>query len=144
MADDMTEPCNCLALRRAARRVTQAYDAALAGAGVNATQFPVLAALHLAGPTAVGVLARRLGMDRATLGHNLRPMLAREWVRMDVGTDRRQRDVRLTTRGHEVLHQALPLWRGVQHRFETAFGAQDARSLRDTLARVEAVEFATA
>ena len=37
-------PCTCAALRRAARRVTRAYDRALRPAGLRLTQYSVLAA----------------------------------------------------------------------------------------------------
>ena len=34
--------CNCTAMRKASRRVSQMYDAALAPAGLKATQFAIL------------------------------------------------------------------------------------------------------
>ena len=54
--------------------------------------------------------AARLGMDRATLGHNVRPMLAQGWLVMAPGEDRRRRDIALSAEGREVLTGALPLW----------------------------------
>ena len=130
--------CNCLALRRAARRVTQAYDAALAPSGVNATQFPVLAMLDAVGTAPLGALAARLGMDRATLGHNVRPMLAQGWVSMAEGRDRRRRELRLAPAGVAALRVAMPLWAAAQEAFEARFGAAEAAALRGILARVEA------
>lgn len=130
----MTAPglsaCNCLALRQAARRVTQYYDAVLAPSGINATQFPVLAQLRFAGPAAIGELARALLMDRATLGHNIRPMLAQGWIVQQTGTDRRRRELALTEAGHRAVAAALPLWQAAQNGFEAAFGAQRAAGLR--------------
>jgi hypothetical protein len=61
LLDDVEpEPCNCLALRQATRRVTQLYDEALApmaprGLGVN--QYSILARLKRAGPSTI------LGID---------------------------------------------------------------------------------
>jgi hypothetical protein len=40
------ELCNCLALRQAARHVTQFYDQFLAAAGLRTTQFSILARLQ--------------------------------------------------------------------------------------------------
>lgn len=143
MAGDMMMACNCLALRRAARRVTQLYDTALAPSGVNATQFPVLALLQGLGSLPMGELARRLGMDRATLGHNLRPMLAQGWVSMTVGgTDKRRREVALAPAGIAALRGAMPLWREAQHRFETGFGSENALELRGALLRAAEVAIA--
>ncbi len=130
--------CNCLTLRRAARRVTQRYDAALAPSGVKATQFPLLARLG-GSPAGLGVLARELGMDRTTLGHNVRPMLAKGWVEMRPGTDRRVRLLALSAAGEAVLRAAMPLWGRAQADFEAAFGAERAAALRGELGAVARV-----
>src|ERR1700735_2165792 len=62
-------PCNCAAIRQAARRVTRLYDQALSPMGLRITQYPILSWLSAAGPMTVQVLAERLLLDRATLGH---------------------------------------------------------------------------
>ena len=46
-----TQECNCLALRQAARHVTQFYDQCLAPAGLRTTQLSILAKLKRLGPT---------------------------------------------------------------------------------------------
>ena len=122
--------CHCQTLRHAARRLTQFYDRMLAPAGVKATQLPVLAALMEFGSQPLGTLAGRLGLDRATLGHNVRPMVAQGWVEMAPGDDRRRRDVALTEAGRAVLRVALPLWREAQEGFAAAFGEERAAGLR--------------
>ncbi len=38
------------------------------------TQYPILSWLSTVGPMTMNVLAERMVMDRATLGHNLRPL----------------------------------------------------------------------
>ena len=52
------ELCNCLAMRQAARHVTQFYDAFLLAAGLRTTQFSILAKLRR-----VGEIARRVWRD---------------------------------------------------------------------------------
>ena len=44
-----SELCNCLALRQAARHVTQFYDQFLASAGLRTTQFSILANCNASG-----------------------------------------------------------------------------------------------
>jgi DNA-binding MarR family transcriptional regulator len=66
-----SEICNCLALRQATRHVTQFYDRFLASSGLRTTQFSILARLRLAGPLPINVLAKRMVMDRTTLGRNI-------------------------------------------------------------------------
>src|SRR3954452_16109389 len=93
--------CNCAALRQAARRVTRLYDQVLAPVGLRITQLPILAGLASVGPISMGALAESMVMDRATLGHNLRPLEAEGLVIMSVGADRRSRVVSLTAAGRQ-------------------------------------------
>ena len=69
-----SELCNCLALRQAARHVTQFYDQFLAPAGLRTTQFSILARLRHLGPMTISTLAADLVMDRTTLAPNLKPL----------------------------------------------------------------------
>src|SRR5271168_3047540 len=68
------EVCNCLALRQAARHVTQFYDQYLASSGLRTTQFSILANLQRLGPLSINALARELVMDRTTLGRTMLPL----------------------------------------------------------------------
>ena len=68
--------CNCLALRQAARHVTQFYDQCLAPAGLRSTQYSILSRLARSGPMTINLLAADLVMDRTTLGRNIRPWTA--------------------------------------------------------------------
>ena len=132
--------CNCLALRQAARRVTQFYDAALAPTGIRGTQLPILHHLAEHGPMTMKALAEAMVLDRATLGHNLRPLEIHGLVERTVGADRRARLVTLTRFGRERLDAARGLWLEAQRTFESAFGSADAAALRASLARVAALE----
>jgi hypothetical protein len=54
------EPCNCLALRQATRRVTQLFDEALAPTGLGVNQYSILARLKGDGPSTMdGAVSRR-------------------------------------------------------------------------------------
>ena len=64
---DQTE-CNCLALRQAARHVSQIYDGHLAAEGLKTTQYSILAKLNRLGPLSINELAKSMVMDRTTLG----------------------------------------------------------------------------
>jgi DNA-binding MarR family transcriptional regulator len=134
-------PCNCYALRQAARRVTQLYDQALAPLDLRATQYSLLAEIERLGPISLIPLAEAMVMDRATLGHNVRPLLARGYVNLSVGHDRRSREVSLTERGRKILHKARPLWQHAQAVFERDVGVEEAAQLRAQLDRVATREF---
>jgi DNA-binding MarR family transcriptional regulator len=137
----MNPLCNCLSLRQATRRVTQLYDRALAPVDLRATQYSLLSQIDALGPIALNPLAETLVMDRATLGHNIRPLEARGLLQVAVGEDRRSREISLTQAGHDLLLKARKLWRLAQQSFENEMGRDTATSLRGLLHRVAATEF---
>jgi DNA-binding MarR family transcriptional regulator len=137
----VTPGCNCLALRQATRRVTQLYDRALAPLDLRATQFSLLSRIAELGPIALNQLAEAMIMDRATLGHNVRPLEARALIRLAVGKDRRSHEVSVTAKGRELIGDARVLWQQAQRSFESELGRQEASALRAVLKRIAATEF---
>lgn len=137
----MNPLCNCLSLRQATRRVTQLYDQALAPVGLRATQFSLVLQTEALGPIALQPLAEVMVMDRATLGHNVRPLLGRGLVQLEVGRDRRSRELSITQAGRDLLVEARALWRQAQDAFETEMGRNTASALRGLLHRVASTEF---
>src|SRR5262252_2897704 len=131
--------CNCLALRQAARHVTQLYDSYLSSEGLRTTQYSILAKLNRLGPLSINELAKSMVMDRTTLGRAVRPLERDRLLTIGAGEDGRTRSLRLTTKGDARLKAAAPKWREAQKEFEAAFGARDAAGLRDVLQRVVSV-----
>src|SRR6516225_7986548 len=72
-----TEYCACSNLRRAARAVTQLFDAELKPTGIRSTQFVLLVAIAELAPISLGRLAQILVIDRTTLSRSLRLMNTR-------------------------------------------------------------------
>src|SRR5271167_3711164 len=142
MFDVEPEICNCAALRQAARRVTKLYDDALAPIGLGVNQFSILARLSLVGPSKIQDLARLLVMDRSTLGHLLRPLERRGFVRLEASEeDRRSRIIVLTPAGKTVVAKARPRWAAAQRRFESTFGKEAALELRMVLKEIATAEY---
>jgi DNA-binding MarR family transcriptional regulator len=130
-------PCNCLALRQAARRVTQFYDHFLTPSGLRTTQYSILARLQRKGAMTINALAAELVMDRTTLGRNILPLQRDGLIAVGPGkSDRRSKELRLTGSGAARFRAALKGWREAQARFETAFGAKRAKELRALLHEV--------
>ena len=137
--------CNCLALRQAARHVTQFYDQCLAPSGLRTTQLSILAKLKRLGPMTINALARELVMDRTTLGRTMLPLERDGLITVEDGTlDRRSKELKLTKAGAARLRAAANLWSEAQTRFETAFGAERASNLRNELRTVVASELGAA
>lgn len=125
-----TATCLCLASRRAARTITRRFDAALRPHGIRATQFTLLAALALRGPTPIGALAEFIGADRTTLTRNLAVAAEQSLVTIGPGEDARARIASITARGRETLRRALPAWRQTQSELTAAMGVTAAENLR--------------
>jgi len=137
--------CNCLAVRQAARRVTQFYDRFLAPAGLRTTQFSILARLGRKGPMPINALAADMVMDRTTLGRNILPLERDGLIGIKPGAaDRRSREIRLTKAGQKRLGAAFKGWTEAQARFESGFGSARASDLRALLRAVVAVDPARA
>ena len=132
--------CTCGSLRKASRRISQFYDAALAPVGIKSTQFSILSEVErgsVDGPLTMCELATAMVMDRSTLGHNLRPLERDDLLSLKLAlTDRRKRHVALTKKGRATLQRARRLWRHAEGRFETIFGKQHAANLRAVLLNI--------
>lgn len=131
------DACNCFAVRKAARRMTQIYDAKLAPSGVRVTQFMVLMALNNVGGLSVNRLAELMVMNRTTMGKNLRPLERDGLVDVRISKeDRRSRDILLTRKGRSLLDRAYPLWRSAHDSFEQEHGVKFAEQFRSILGEV--------
>jgi DNA-binding MarR family transcriptional regulator len=134
--------CICLAVRQAARHVTQFYDRLLAPSGLRTTQFSLRAKLRRQGPLAIQALAADMVMDRTTLGRNILPLERDGLIRIEPGaSDRRRKELHLTKRGEKRLDAAIHSWREAQDRFLFAFGPTRTGELRELLRELVGVDF---
>jgi DNA-binding MarR family transcriptional regulator len=127
------EVCTCLAVRQAARHITQFYDHFLAPLGLRTTQFSMLAKLRQVGPVTINELAAAMVMDRTTLSRNILPLERDGLVTITPGHDRRSKEVTLTDEGITTLREGGRAWRTAQERFAAAFGEERAAGLRALL-----------
>jgi DNA-binding MarR family transcriptional regulator len=132
--------CNCLALRQAARHVTQFYNGFLAPSGLKTTQYSILARLKRKGTMTINALAAEMVMDRTTLGRNILPLERDGLIVIGLGkTDRRSKELRLTAAGAARLQKAYDAWCEAQQRFEGAFGIRRAKELRALMDDITAI-----
>lgn len=135
--------CSCAVLRKATRRITQLYDAALAPSGLRATQHAILAQIGRSAPASMGALAQSLVMDAGALAHTLKPLERDGYVTVEVDPrDRRNRRISLTAAGRAKLVQMEALWERAQAGFDHAFGTAASRALRQTLSLLTSETFA--
>ena len=136
--------CNCTALRKASRRISQLYDAALAPSGLKTTQRAILAQISRSEPTTVGALAEALVMDSGALAHTLKPLERDGFVDVTIDpADRRNRLISLTPTGRARLAETDALWAKAQRGFEVAFGRAESETLREALRFLVSDDFVT-
>ncbi|MDF0729971.1 MarR family winged helix-turn-helix transcriptional regulator [Pseudomonas entomophila] len=128
----LTSECICTHLRRAARGVSRHYDEALAGFGINVAQYSLLRHLQRLDQPTITRLAEAMGLDRSTLGRNLRVLEADGLVCLGEGSDQRNRVVRLTDAGAQCVAAAYPAWQLAQDQLVERLG----REQRDELVRL--------
>ncbi len=140
-----TQDCNCFAVRKAARHVTQFYDQHLAPIGLRTSQFSMLAKLKRLGPMTINTLAADLGMDRTTLGRNILPLERDGLIAIKPGTaDRRVKELHLTAAGGEKVRAGVKLWAAAQTGFEAAFGSKRSLELRNLLRNLVTTDLGSA
>ena len=130
--------CLCANARRAALALTSLYDEALAPHGLKVTQFSLLHAVKRRTDPNLGAVAEATGLDRSTLGRNLRVLEDAGLVALAPGRDQRDRVVRLTERGEATVRAATKAWLRLQQRVAAALG-EDAERLVAVTRRVAAV-----
>ena len=122
-------PCMCANLRRAARAVTQFYEAELRPTGLSSTQFTILQALSFTGEVTQGRLGELLAMDSTSLTRTLAIMNRHGWVEKRRGEDRREWRLGLSRAGEKQLNFALPLWERAQSRLRQRLGRNESNEL---------------
>lgn len=127
--------CACFNLRKASRAVTQLFDDLLEPTGLRSTQFVILVAIAVYGPSSVARLAREMVMDPSTMARNLRPLETAGLVERTRSRGVRGRHVLLTETGRRALESAMPFWESAQDQFIDRFGRDTWATLAPLLGR---------
>jgi DNA-binding MarR family transcriptional regulator len=138
---EMGRTCACYNLRRAARAVTQIFDAELDAVGLRATQFTLLSILSYPQeePLTVTSLADAVVLEQSSLSRNLAVLERRGWIRLAPGADRRERIPTLTREGRNALARAYPAWKRAQARIASALPANELDAQLRSLKRMAGV-----
>ena len=134
--DAVPRPCACTSVRRVARVLARAYDAALSGTGLNITQLAVLRTVLRHPHEPLSRVSDDLAMDRTSLYRALDLLRKRQWVVLDRGVDGRSRSATITPAGLEALQKADPAWAAAQTRIVERFGLLEWKTLVAELQRL--------
>lgn len=131
--------CNCINLRRSSQALTEVYDEMLSASGIKINQYLLLNNIKKLGPVSVSSLALEIRLDRTTVVRNLKPLEMKGFI-IDLATKgARNRQLKLTDSGLEVLKVAEPLWREAQDFIEQYLGKGDLNTFTILLAKIEAL-----
>ncbi len=133
---EIRHSCASYNLRRATRAVSRLFDNFLRPSGLRATQYSVLMAARLQGPIALTKLADITVTERTTLTRNLTVLEKRGFVRIEPGSDRRERQVTITEQGQEALMAAVPFWEKAQAHIEKGLGEDRMGNLLKDLSEI--------
>ncbi|MCU1726232.1 MarR family transcriptional regulator [Pseudomonas sp. 7P_10.2_Bac1] len=146
-----TLACTNTAVRRAARRLGNLYDEALASLGLKATQVALLSEIERMFTAAGGQspalqdLALNMAVQISALTHALRPLIRDGLIELQGDeADKRVKRAVLTKTGSERLHQAIVHWAIVNNRVDEILGKEAAAQLRALADFVASDEFLTA
>ena len=115
--------CYCTQSRRLSRALTDIYDRALEPSGLTVAQFSLMRTVTRLDTPSIGTLAEATGLDRSTLGRNLKVLQKDGWIALEPGEDGRTRTVGLTKAGVLAIERAIPLWSEAQADIENRLPA---------------------
>lgn len=143
--------CTNTAVRRAARRLGNLYDDALASLGLKATQVALLSEIERMVAASGGQspalqdLASNMAVQISALTHALRPLVRDGLIELQVDeSDKRVKRAALTSTGNQRLGQAIVLWATVNQRVDDVLGKESAAQLRALADLVGSDDFLTA
>ncbi len=105
--------CRATRARMHARRITRAYDAALAPTGLKSTEYALLTAVAFLENGRMHLLAEKLDMDLSTLSRGVAGLGRKGLVEVEQ-LGHRNRRVHLTAKGKQLLTMGFPLWQAAQ------------------------------
>lgn len=133
------DPCFCMQARRASRMLTEVYERELAPFELTLPQFSLLRSCKKLGPIGISEFATKLGLDRTTLGRNLKLLEKAGLVALDAGEDQRERLVSLTRAGSKRLEQAVGAWNAAQVKVKKGLSKDSVTALGQILKEIEAI-----
>lgn len=127
--------CFCISLRKATRRLSARYDAALAPHAINVAQFSLIRNIARRPGLSLTELAEVAELDRSTIGRNVRVLERMGLVVLQQGkADQREATLALTAAGADLLATTTPIWENVQAEIATALGPVQSAELTQLLA----------
>ena len=128
MTGNIPKPCVCASVRRTARRLARTYDSALAGSGMNVTQFAVMRAVERHENEPLSRVADDLAMERTSLYRALALLERNNWIKLKSGRDNRSRCASISGPGGRPLTGLNPTGRTLSRQLLRSLGVIGGRT----------------
>ena len=129
----MNLPCYCATLRRAARMLTTLYDEYLRTAGIRATQFTILGALHMRPGMRITDMVDMLAIDQTTLTRTLALLRKDGFVTVASQPSGREKCWQLSEKGQAMVRKVKPLWEQAQEEVNRRYGKKRVAAINHAL-----------
>ncbi|MEB7453894.1 MarR family winged helix-turn-helix transcriptional regulator [Lysinibacillus sphaericus] len=135
-----TQICVCANLRKKTRVVTQLYDKLLQPTGLKVTQYSMLAHIDLQQAVSISRLGEILLLDQTTVTRNINLLKQYGYVELKRDPqDARTKNIMLTEKGLEKLHEAAPIWQTIQDKIIDDIGVEKYADFFDTLRTMQKI-----
>lgn len=128
--------CYCINSRRLSNLITNKYDKYLQEINLTVNQYSLLVNINQLEICSVSDLANYVGLERTTLVRTLKPLFDKKLIEDISETTQRNRQIKITQKGKEVLEKGKPLWKQAQKEIEDKIGKDNILVLSEIFSKL--------
>ena len=128
--------CYCINSRRLSNLITNKYDKYLQEINLTVNQYSLLVNINQLEICSVSDLAIYVGLERTTLVRTLKPLFDKKLIEDISKTTQRNRQIKITQKGKEVLEKGKPLWKQAQKEIEDKIGKDNILVLSEIFSKL--------
>lgn len=128
--------CYCINSRRLSNLITNKYDKHLQEINLTVNQYSLLVNINQLEICSVSDLAIYVGLERTTLVRTLKPLFDKKLIEDISETTQRNRQIKITQIGKEILEKGKPLWKQAQKEIEDKIGKDNILVLSEIFSKL--------
>lgn len=128
--------CYCINSRRLSNLITNKYDKHLQEINLTVNQYSLLVNINRLEICSVSDLAVYVGLERTTLVRTLKPLFDKKLIEDISETNQRNRQIKITQKGKEVLEKGKPFWKQAQKEIEDKIGKDNILILSEIFSKL--------
>lgn len=128
--------CYCINSRRLSNLITNKYDKHLQEIKLTVNQYSLLVNINQLEICSVSDLAVYVGLERTTLVRTLKPLFDKKLIEDISETTQRNRQIKITQIGKEILEKGKPLWKQAQKEIEDKIGKDNILVLSEIFSKL--------